>query len=83
MKNRFVLLLSIIFVVSGLLFAKSYDKDAKNLGYGFSKIVDLSFEKTLQKVTDELKKEGFGIITEIDVQLFDSLEIQLLPYRPH
>jgi len=36
--------------------------------YGFSKMVDLSFEEAIIKVTDELKKEGFGILTSIDVQ---------------
>jgi len=36
--------------------------------YGFSKIVELSFERAIIKVTDELKKEGFGILTSIDVQ---------------
>ncbi len=36
--------------------------------YGFSKSVDLSFEQTIEKVTEELKKEGFGILTSIDVK---------------
>lgn len=36
--------------------------------YGFSKSVDLSFEKTIEKVTEELKKEGFGVLTSIDVK---------------
>jgi uncharacterized protein (DUF302 family) len=36
--------------------------------YGFSKTVDLSFEETINKVTEELKKEGFGILTTIDVK---------------
>ncbi len=36
--------------------------------YGFSKDVALSYEDTLDKVTDELKKEGFGVLTEIDVK---------------
>jgi len=36
--------------------------------YGFSKIVDLSFEQTIEKVTEELKKEGFGVLTTIDVK---------------
>jgi len=27
-----------------------------------------SFSEVIQKVTDELKKEGFGILTEIDIQ---------------
>lgn len=36
--------------------------------YGFSKTVDLSFEDAINKVTEELKKEGFGILTTIDVK---------------
>lgn len=39
------------------------------MNYGFVKKVDLAFEDTLTKVKDELKKEGFGILTTIDVQL--------------
>ncbi len=36
--------------------------------YGFSKTVDMTFEKTIEKVTAELKKEGFGVLTSIDVK---------------
>ncbi len=36
--------------------------------YGFSKTVDLSFEQTIEKVTEELKQEGFGVLTTIDVK---------------
>jgi uncharacterized protein (DUF302 family) len=36
--------------------------------YGFSKDVQLSFDQAIAKVTDELKKEGFGVLTTIDVQ---------------
>lgn len=36
--------------------------------YGFSKIVDQPFEQTVEKVTEELKKVGFGVLTEIDVK---------------
>ena len=36
--------------------------------YGFSKTVDLPFEQAIEKVTDELKKEGFGVLTSIDVK---------------
>lgn len=36
--------------------------------YSFSKKVDLSYKDALQKVTEELQKEGFGVLTEIDVR---------------
>jgi uncharacterized protein (DUF302 family) len=36
--------------------------------YGFKKEVDISYEDTVVKITEELKKEGFGILTEIDVK---------------
>ena len=38
------------------------------MDYGFSKSVDLSFEDTINRVTEELKKEGFGVLTTIDVK---------------
>ena len=36
--------------------------------YGFSKTIDLGFDEAINKVTDELKKEGFGVLTTIDVK---------------
>ena len=36
--------------------------------YGFSKVVDMSYEQAIEKVTAELKKEGFGVLTTIDVK---------------
>jgi uncharacterized protein (DUF302 family) len=36
--------------------------------YGFSKTVDMPFEQAIEKVTTELKKEGFGVLTSIDVK---------------
>jgi uncharacterized protein (DUF302 family) len=38
------------------------------MSYYFSKKLAMTFENALTHVTDELKKEGFGIITEIDVK---------------
>ncbi|MDD2581233.1 MAG: DUF302 domain-containing protein [Desulfuromonadaceae bacterium] len=38
------------------------------MSYYFSKTVDMSFEKAISRVIEELKKEGFGILTEIDVK---------------
>ena len=51
--------------------------------YYFNKTVDLSFEDAIAKVTEELKKEGFGILTEIDVQatLKKKLDVDFRPYK--
>ncbi|RLC06109.1 MAG: ABC transporter ATP-binding protein [Deltaproteobacteria bacterium] len=37
------------------------------MNYGFSKEIDASFEEALDRVSNELKKEGFGILSQIDV----------------
>ncbi|CUT02740.1 DUF302 domain-containing protein [Candidatus Chrysopegis kryptomonas] len=36
--------------------------------YGISKVVNLSYEEAVNKITEELKKEGFGVLTTIDVK---------------
>ena len=36
--------------------------------YGLSKTVGLTYEQAVEKVTAELKKEGFGVLTTIDVK---------------
>ncbi len=38
------------------------------MDYHFSKSVAKSFNEAIEKVTEELQKEGFGILTEIDVK---------------
>lgn len=38
------------------------------MSYYFSTIVNDSFSNAIQKVTDALKTEGFGILTEIDMK---------------
>lgn len=38
------------------------------MSYHFSKTIDSDFDKAIISVTDELKKEGFGILTEIDLK---------------
>ena len=50
--------------------------------YGFSKTVDLPFDKACEKVTEELSKEGFGVLTEIFVSevLKKKLGVEKKPY---
>jgi uncharacterized protein (DUF302 family) len=38
------------------------------MSYSIRKEIDLSYEETIKKVTQELQKEGFGVLTEIDVK---------------
>ena len=53
------------------------------MAYYFSKILTLSFEDTISRVMDELKKEGFGILTDIDVQatLKKRMNVDFRKYR--
>jgi len=38
------------------------------MNYHISKTVSGDFEEVISKVTDELKKEGFGVLTKIDIK---------------
>jgi uncharacterized protein (DUF302 family) len=51
--------------------------------FGFGKTVDLGFEEAVETVTEELGKEGFGVLTEIDVQatLKKKLGEDMRPYK--
>jgi len=54
------------------------------MNYYHSKILQsTSFEEAIDKVTEALKKEGFGILTEIDVKvtLKKKLDVNFRPYR--
>jgi uncharacterized protein (DUF302 family) len=43
-------------------------KGEHTMSYYFTKTVNASFDEAVAKVTAELKVEGFGILTEIDVK---------------
>lgn len=51
--------------------------------YGFSTNLDTAFNNAITQVTEALKKEGFGILTDIDVKatLKAKLNIDRKPYR--
>ena len=51
--------------------------------YYFSKTINGSFDNAVQKVTDSLKTEGFGILTEIDIKatLKKKLEVDFYNYK--
>jgi len=53
------------------------------VSYYFSKILNGPFENAVSRVVDALKKEGFGIITEIDVKetLKKKLDVDFRKYR--
>ena len=53
------------------------------MAYYFKKEIDLGFEDAIIRVTEELKKEGFGVLTEIDVKatLKKKLDADFRNYR--
>jgi len=53
------------------------------MSYYFTKELNISFDAAIAKVTEELKKEGFGILTDIDVKatLKKKLDVDFRPYR--
>ncbi len=38
------------------------------MNYGYKKQTSLSYNEAVEKTREELKKEGFGVLTEIDVK---------------
>jgi len=51
--------------------------------YFTSKTLDVPFDQALERVEDELRREGFGILTEIDVKqtLKNKLDVDFKRYR--
>jgi len=53
------------------------------MNYYFNKTITGDFNHVIEKVTEELKKEGFGILTEIDIKatLKKKLDVDFYNYR--
>ena len=51
--------------------------------YAFGKTTKLEFDQAVRRVTEELAKEGFGVLTDIDVSatLKKKLGLDTPPYR--
>lgn len=52
------------------------------MNYYYTKITDYGFDEAIEKVTEELQKEGFGILTEIDVTATFKKKINV-DFRPY
>jgi uncharacterized protein (DUF302 family) len=53
------------------------------MSYYFSKTLKVSFDEAIAKVTEALKKDGFGVLTEIDVKetLKKKLNVDFRKYK--
>ena len=53
------------------------------MSYYLSKTLETSFDAAVEKVTEALKKEGFGVLTEIDMQatMKKKLDVDIQKYR--
>jgi uncharacterized protein (DUF302 family) len=53
------------------------------MSYYFNKTLALPFDEAVDRVKAELKKEGFGVLTEIDVQktLKEKIGVEFRKYR--
>ncbi|WP_339734729.1 DUF302 domain-containing protein [uncultured Sunxiuqinia sp.] len=51
--------------------------------YYIDKVTDYTFDEAVEKVTEELKKEGFGVLSEINIheKLKEKLDVDFRKYR--
>lgn len=53
------------------------------MSYYYSKTLDLPFEEAIEKTTEALSEEGFGVLTEIDIKatLKKKLDVDFKKYQ--
>lgn len=70
----------------GLIFSvplfSQMSKEMKETAYGYSKVVAMGYDEAIEFITEEIKKEGFGVLTTIDVtETFrKKLGVEFKPY---
>lgn len=54
-----------------------------NTNFGFGKVVNLGFDEAINRVSEELEVEGFGVLSDIDVagKMKAKLDKDMPPYR--
>ena len=53
------------------------------MNYYFSKTIKSSMDQAIEKVTEELKQDGFGILMDIDIKktFKEKIDVDFRPYR--
>ena len=61
---------------------KPWHETQENSGYGFGTTLAMPFDEAIERTTEALKAEGFGVLTTIDVRqtLKEKLDIDFEPY---
>ena len=56
--------------------------DAPKIPYGMTRMVQLPYERAVERVREALGKEGFGVLSEIDIRatLKKKLDVDTRPY---
>ena len=78
--NKIIVL---FFVLVSFSFSLSNDVYAQETNMFFKKTISGEFNQVLIKVKAEFKSEGFGVMTEIDMdqKLKEKLDVELKPYK--
>jgi len=70
-------------IIMGILYEEWDAERRQQMAYYFGKQVEGSFDEVIDRVTEALKTEGFGVLTEIDVRetMRKKLDVDFRNYR--